>query len=133
MVVTHRQINVWKDNLTLWTHAMQVTKDNWMAEDMVAGILFNTGHHEEAMRYYRSAAAINPEDAGSNIAVALYEQEHGNLQEAIRHYKQALTELDDPLERAKAYHNMAIAYRGMGDIPDSVEAYNKYNKLRGMR
>ena len=60
MVVTHRQIDVWKDNLTLWTHAMQVTKDNWMAEDMVAGILFNTGHREEAMRYYRSTAAINP-------------------------------------------------------------------------
>ena len=133
MVVTRRQINVWKDNLTLWTHAMQVTKDNWMAEDMVAGILFNTGHREEAMAHYRAAAAINPDDAGSNIAVALYEQEHGNLQEAIRHYQRALTELDDPLEQAKAYHNMAIAYRDMGDIPHSVEAYAKYKKLRGLR
>ena len=53
MVVAHRQIDVWRDNLTLWTHAMQVTKDNWMAEDMVAGILFSTGHREEAMRHYR--------------------------------------------------------------------------------
>ena len=66
--------------------------------------------------------------------MALYEQEHGNLQEAIRQYKAVLMEIaDDPREQAKAYHNMAIAYRGMGDIPDSVEAYNKYNKLRGMR
>lgn len=133
MVLTHRQIDVWKDNLTLWKHTMQVTKDNWMAEDMVAGILFNTGHREEAMAHYRAAAAINPDDAGSNIAVALYEQEHGNLQEAIRHYQRALTELDDSLEQAKAYHNMAIAYRDMGDIPHSVEAYAKYKKLRGLR
>ena len=32
----------WGDNLTLWSHAAQVTKDNWVAEDMVAGILLTT-------------------------------------------------------------------------------------------
>jgi len=131
-VLTHRQIAVWGDNLTLWAHAAEVTKNNWVAEDMVAGLLLSQGHHDEAMAHYRIAAAINPTDAGSNLAIALDEQARGNLPEAIRRYKAAVIEMDDPLEQAKAYQNMAIAYRDEGQIPQSVETYAKSKKLRAL-
>src|SRR5579875_37915 len=130
--LTHRQIGYWRDNLTLWSHTLQVTKNNWVADDMVGGILLNSGHQEQAMPYYRAAAAVNPNDSGSNLAIALYEQGHGDLQQAIRHYKAALIEMDDPLEQAKVYQNMAIAYRDAGEIPESVAAYSKMKKLRGL-
>ncbi len=129
-LVTHRQIDYWRDNLTMWTHTAEVTKDNWVAEDMMAGILLNQGHREEAMAHYRVAAAINPDDAGSNLAMALYEQGRGNLPEAIRRYKLSLAEMDDPLERAKVYRNMSIAYRDEGDIANSVECFSKMKKLK---
>lgn len=131
-VLTHRQIGFWNDNLTLWAHTAEVTGNNWMAEDMVAGILLSQGHHKEAMAHYWTAAAINPTDAGSNLALALYDQATGNLPEAIRRYKAALVEMDDPLEQAKAYQNMAIAYRDMGDIQQSVDTYAKSKKLRAL-
>jgi hypothetical protein len=131
-VLTHRQIDVWGDNLTLWAHAAAVTKNNWVAEDMVAGILLSQGHHDEAMAHYRIASALNPTDSGSNLAMALYEQATGNLPEAIRRYKAALVEMGDPLEQAKAYQNMAIAYRDEGQIQDSVTAYAKSKKLRAL-
>jgi tetratricopeptide (TPR) repeat protein len=131
-IVTHRQIGYWGDNLTLWSHAAQVTKDNWVAEDMVAGILLSTGHHDEAIAHYYVAAALNPTDAGSNLAVAIYEQGRGNLQEAIRRYNLALVEMDDPLEQAKLYQNLSIAYRDAGEIPQSAEAFAKMKKLRRM-
>jgi len=130
-VLTYRQIGYWKDNLTLWTHALQVTNNNWVAEDMVGGLLLSQGHKEEGMVHYRNAAAINPDDASSNLAVAIYEQNHGNLQEAVRHYKNALNEIDDPLEKAKVLQNLAVAYRDLGDIPDSVDCLRKAAHLRG--
>jgi hypothetical protein len=130
--LTHRQIGYWRDNLTLWSHTLAVTKNNWVADAMVGGLLLNSGHTEQAMPYYRAAATINPKDSGSNLAIALYEQGHGNLQEAIRHYKLALVEMYDPREQAKVYHNMAIAYRDAGEIPQSVAAYSKMKKLRGL-
>ncbi|MGB9256205.1 MAG: hypothetical protein WCC25_15310 [Candidatus Korobacteraceae bacterium] len=132
VILAHRQINVWSDNLTLWAHAAEVTKDNWVAEDMVAGILLSQGHHDEAMAHYRVAAAFNPTDAGSNLAIALYEQATGNLPEAIRRYKAALVEMVDPLEQAKAYQNMAIAYRDEGQVQQSVDAYARSKKLRAL-
>ncbi len=129
-VITHRQIGYWGDNLTLWSHAAQVTTNNWVAEDMVAGILFNSGHREEAIAHYYVASALNPTDSGSNLAIAIYEQQHGNLQEAIQRYNRALVEMDDPMEQAKLYQNLSIAYRDAGEIPQSAEAFSKMKKLR---
>jgi tetratricopeptide (TPR) repeat protein len=131
-VVTHRQIGVWGDNLTLWSHAAQVTQDNWVAEDMVAGLLLTSGHHDEAIAHYYVVAAINPTDSGANLAIAIDQQGRGNLQEAIRRYKLALIEMDDPLEEAKLYQNLSIAYRDAGEIPQSAEAFAKMKKLRRM-
>ena len=129
--IAHRQIGYWHDNLTLWRHTAQVTRNNWVADDMIGGLLLGQGHHDEAMAYYRMAAAINPTDSGSHLAVALDEQGRGNLQEAIRHYKLALVEMEDPVEQAKVYLNMSIAYRDAGDIPQSAECFGKWKKLRG--
>ena len=129
-VVTHRQIGYWQDNFTLWTHAMQVTEKNWVAEDMVAGMLYTGGHRDEAIVHYRNVTAIVPNDAGSNLAIALYEQSHGNQQEAIKRYKRAIAGMDDPLEQAKAYQNMAVAYRDLGDQLKAGECFNKAAALR---
>lgn len=131
-VITHRQIGYWSDNLTLWSHAAQVTQDNWVAEDMVAGILLNAGHRNEALSHYYVASALNPTDSGSNLAIAIYEQQRGNLQESIRRYNRALIEMSDPLEQAKLYQNLSIAYRDAGEIPQSAEAFSKMKKLRGL-
>lgn len=131
-VISHRQIGYWGDNLTLWSHAAQVTTDNWVAEDMVAGILFNSGHRQEAIAHYYVASALNPTDSGSNLAIAIYEQQRGNLQAAIQRYNRALIEMDDPLEQAKLYQNLSIAYRDAGEIPQSAEAFSKMKKLRGL-
>ncbi len=130
-VLTYRQIGYWQDNLTLWTHTLQVTRGNWVAEDMVGGLLTARGHREEGMAHYRAAAALNSEDAASNLVTAIYEQNHGNLQESVRLYKRAISEMDDPFEQAKAYQNLAVAYRDLGDISQSVECLRRAAWLRG--
>ncbi len=129
-VMTHRQVGYWKDNLTLWSRALQVTNNNWLAEDMVGGILLNQGHRAEAIPHYRAAVAANPTDAGANLAIAIYEQDQHNLPEAIRRYRLAIREMDDPLEQAKAYQNLAVAYRDLGDRAEYEECLRKSARLR---
>ncbi len=131
-VVTHRQIGVWQDNLTLWSHALQVTDNNWMAHDMVGGILLSQGHREEGMAHYYSASAIKSDDPASNLAIAIYEQNRGNLLEAVRRYKRVVVELDDPEELAKAYQNLAVAYRDLGDMQDMADSMRRVAKLRAL-
>jgi protein O-mannosyl-transferase len=130
--VTHRQISYWSDNMTLWSHVLDATGDNWMAHDMVAGLLFTRGHHDEALVHYRAVLANNPNDAAANLVLALDDQKHGDNREAIRLYQNVLTEMSDPLERAKAYQNMGIAYRALGDNDRADECSRKAAKLRFM-
>ena len=129
-VVTHRQIGYWQDNLTLWIHASQVTRNNWMADDMAAGLLSNQGRRDEAIAYYRSAAVLNPSDDVSNLALAIYEQNRGNVPEAVRRYQLALNGIDDPLEQAKVYQNLAVAYRDLGDTKNFQECWRRAVRLR---
>jgi tetratricopeptide (TPR) repeat protein len=62
--------------------------------------------------------------------MALYEQQHGNPREAIRLYRNSLVETDDPLERAKVFQNMSVAYRDIGDDAQAAECLRKMVKLR---
>ncbi len=128
--LTYRQIGFWDDNLAMWSHALQVTKNNWVAEDMVAGLLSQQGHSKEAMAHYRAAAAIAPADPISNLSLGVYEHQHGNLQDAIRMYKVALAGMDDPLEQAKLYQNLAVAYRDLGDHDQFEQCIQKSFALR---
>ncbi|MGC2109375.1 MAG: hypothetical protein WA655_07645 [Candidatus Korobacteraceae bacterium] len=129
-VATYRQIGYWTDNLAMWSHALDVTRNNWVAEDMVAGILASKGHTEQAVAHYRAALVILPNDPGANLAVAIYEHQHGNVQDALAHYKVALAGMDDPLEQAKIYQNMAVAYRDLGDREKFQEYIQTSIKLR---
>ena len=127
---THRQIGYWSDDLTLWSHTLQVTRNNWVAEDMVGGILLKQGHREEAMRRYRAALAIYPADWRSNFEIAVEEQRLGNFPEAIQRYKLALINMEDASQKSAAYQNMAIAYRDSGDPTAAMECMRQAAKLR---
>ena len=130
-LVTHRQIGYWSDDLTLWSHTLQVTRGNWVAEGMVGSILSKRGDRDDAMRHFRTAIAIYPMDWRSNFAIAVDEQEHGNLPEAIRRYKQALVNIENPSQQSKAYENLAIAYRDSGDLTEAMECRRKAAQLSG--
>jgi hypothetical protein len=129
-VVAHRQIGYWQDSLTLWSHTLQVTRNNWVAEDMVGGLLISQGHREEGMAHYRAASAIAPDDPASNLSIAIYEQNRGNLMVALARYKLVVKELDDPSELAKAYQNMAVVYRDLGDMEQMADCMRHVARLR---
>jgi tetratricopeptide (TPR) repeat protein len=128
--VTYRQIGYWKDNLTLWQHAIEVSHENWMAEEMVGGLLTAAGHKQEGVAHYRIALALAPEEPAANLIVGIDEHTKGNLQEAIVRYKKAIAGIDDPLEQAKAYQNLGVAYRDMGDKAQAMVYLRKSVELR---
>lgn len=122
--LTYRQIGYWKDDLTLWTHAAQAVKSHWQAEDNVGRGLLAMGRPEaEAMPHFLRAAQIFPLDPTSNLYIASYEQQHGNLRAAIQHYKNALANLGSDTDKAAVYRNMGVAYRDLGDLRKAGECF----------
>ncbi len=129
-VTAHRQIGYWRDNVSLWSHAVQVTRGNWIAEEDLGATFLKMGRMDDAMSHFRAAIEIQPLDAQSFLYMGMGEQQRGNLQQAIEHYKKViiLTQNDIPdntLLRYLSFTNMAESYRELGDAADaegSVEA-----------
>ncbi len=128
VVVTHRQIAYWDDNITLWSHAVQVTTGNYMAEDHLGGALLADGQIEAAMPHFYRAVAINPNDPDASLNIGGYQQQHGNFSQAITQYKKVISSTQDSLVlsagvRAKAFSNMGYTYRAIGDLPHARESF----------
>ena len=76
VVLSWRQIPVWKDGFTLFTHATAVTQDNFVAHDNLGVELDRLGRREEAIAHYRETLRIKPGDriGSGNLAHALFEK-----------------------------------------------------------
>jgi len=127
-VMTRRQISYWDDNVTLWLHAVAVTRNNYMAEDHLGGALLADGQRDAAMPHFYRAVAINPDDPDSNLNIGGYEQQQGDLPQAIARYNKVISATQNSAVlnagvRAKAFDNMGYVYRQMGDVPHARESF----------
>ena len=118
-VMTRRQISYWDDNVTLWSHAVAVTRNNYMAEDHLGGALLADGQLDAAMPHFYRAVAINPDDPDSNLNIGGYEQQQRNFPQAIAQYNKVISATQDSAVlnagvRAKAFDNMGYVYRAVG-------------------
>jgi tetratricopeptide (TPR) repeat protein len=109
-VALHRQIGFWGDNVTLWRHTLEITENNYMAEDNLATALLAQGNVEEAVAHLRRAKFIRPDDAGSTLNLATYEQMRGNFQAAIDGYTKIPLFTKEPYLLAMARVNSGYAH-----------------------
>lgn len=61
-VLSWRQLHFWKDGVTLFTHAIQVTQDNFTAHNNLGVELDRRGQLLEALSHYRETLRIKPGD-----------------------------------------------------------------------
>jgi Flp pilus assembly protein TadD len=60
-VLTFRQAAIWRDAITLFTHATEVTDDNWTAQLNLANALNRRGRVAESREHIQEALRIRPE------------------------------------------------------------------------
>jgi tetratricopeptide (TPR) repeat protein len=125
MTLSYRQVGYWNDHVTLWTHALQVTNNNWLAENNLGTALLKAGSMEAAVPHFRAAAVLNPSDPNVNLNLGTYEQSRGNLAGAIERYKAAATSARNSKLKARAYNNLGYAYRDLGNYPDALDSFEQ--------
>jgi protein O-mannosyl-transferase len=129
-VVAYRQVGYWQDNVTLWSHAVQVTDGNFLAENNLGKALVSEGRADEAVAHFYKAVAIYPADPVGNLNIGIYEQTRGNFSAAIERYKKTINLTHDPELKAAAWIKMATAYRQLGDVEDAQQSQDAATKLR---
>jgi protein O-mannosyl-transferase len=113
---TRAEIVYWKDGKTLWTRAVAVTKDNFLAHYCLANILLKSDL-QKALVEFQKSVAIYPDyfEAQYGLAVNLmvanrYPEAVGPLEKAMRL---------DP-QSSWAYHDLGISFFKTGRASDAV-------------
>ncbi len=121
MVATHRQLGYWTDDVTLWSHASQVTKGNDIAELVLGTVLLDRKAPEQALPHFQASAAIYPSNPITVYYIGLCEQQRGDLLEAIQQYRKVISMTQNDILNASlrvfTFQQMAYAYRDLGDSP----------------
>ena len=104
-VFTWQQCGYWKNSIELFNHALQVTKDNFLAHNYFASALFDKGRIEEAIEHYNKAIRLKPDyaDAYNNRGIAYTKL--GQYQLAIEDFNKAIRLKPD---YANAYNNRGM-------------------------
>jgi tetratricopeptide (TPR) repeat protein len=124
-IALHRQASFWSDNVTLWTHTLEITEANFTAEDNLAGALITQGRVEEALPHLLRARELRPDDPQSALNVATYLQMHGKYQAALDGYATVVQLTKAPPLLATARANSGYAHYSLkqyGDAQRDFEA-----------
>jgi protein O-mannosyl-transferase len=124
-VLAHAQVQLWNDYITLWTHALDVTRNNWVAENNLGTALLKQGHAEEAIPHFRAAYMDYPYDPNCILNLGVYEQIHHRYPAAIDWYKKATEVARNPRTQSRAFNNLGYAYKATGDLINARENLKK--------
>ncbi len=126
-ICSHRQASFWKNGFTLFSHAVSVTRNNYIALDNLGTAYSNIGRYQDAVESYKQAIKISPgyADAYYNLGVA--SGQLGRYQDAIEAYKQAIKLNPDYV---KAYINLGVDYSRLSLYQDAIEAYKQAMRIK---
>jgi hypothetical protein len=120
-----RQIAVWKDSETLWSHVLTIDPDNPIAYNNLGTAFYERGLVRESVPFFeRSLAIRDTERAHTWLGLALADQ--GRLEEAIGHYRASLAL--DP-QSVEAHTNLGAALAQLGRIDEALPHFEAAYRL----
>ena len=126
MLMTWVQVGHWKNNITIFKHAIRVTDDNAIAHNNLGMALFNKRKLEESISHFMTAIKINPYYANPhyNLGNALLGTRR--TKEAIFHYKTAIKLNPYDID---AHYNLGNALLGTRRTKEAISHYKTAIKL----
>lgn len=100
------QLRYWRNSYTLFSHALDVTRDNGIAEDNLGQALYTQGQRELAMQHFAAAVRLIPQLSTAHYNLGTMMHLHGRYDEAMREYQLALDYASDPLVMAQTHNNL---------------------------
>jgi protein O-mannosyl-transferase len=122
--VARTQIGYWKDSYTLFTHTLEVTRNNGFAENNLGSALLDRGQLPLAAVHFENAARLIPELASAHYNLGVVLQLQNRADAATQQYHLAIALSSDPLELAQAHNNLGIVYFAAQKYPEALRELN---------
>jgi tetratricopeptide (TPR) repeat protein len=135
-VLTWREVGHWSSSYELWSHALDVTTNNYLAESELGNVLVMDQRYDEALPHYKRAAALDAHDPDSRVNMGTIYEQVGLHREAAAEYEDAIRVLSElpPGEAQKdtifaATWSLGNTYVGLGEYEKSRLAYRRAREI----
>jgi len=122
MAITWRQIGFWKNSETLFSHALQVTKNNDVAYLNLGNILLEKGDVNGAMKNFQEVLRINPANPKVYLNIGQALEAKKLTQDAYEYYRKGLE--IDPLN-ADIHISLGTLLAGMNKTDDAERHFKE--------
>ena len=116
------QVGTWRNGGTLYTHALKVTRNNWLASNNLGNFWLSHQEPERALAAFQEAARMKPnyEEAYYNEGVALTAL--SRPADAVTAYRESLRLSPSNTD---AWVNLGFALLSLRRVPEGLQAYEK--------
>jgi Tfp pilus assembly protein PilF len=126
VICTRMQIGYWRDSVTLFEHAIDVTKNNYRIHHALGLELILRGKVDEGISHYRRALEIMPENAEVHHILANALRRKGNINDAIEEYRLAVKYKSD---NADALNDMGYTLLSQGNFDEAKAQFSEAIKI----
>ncbi len=128
-LLTSIQIRYWRSSYDLWSHTLDVTKDNFVGEENLGNALLALSRPAEALPHLQKATRIRPLDPNAHLSLGGAFATSGQTRDAIAEYEAAIPRVSDPNTRAAACETLGRLYIDVGNYAKARESYRQALQL----
>ncbi|MGB5219023.1 MAG: tetratricopeptide repeat protein [Smithella sp.] len=126
-LLTWKQCGYWGDSIKLWSHALKVTKNNFMAHGNLGVALLSKGKNKDALVHLNEALRLKPDH------MLLYLNRGGAYAE-LGQYQSAFADFDKVImimpDYADAYNCRGVVFSKIGQYQNALKDFNTSVRLK---
>ena len=122
-----QQCGYWKNNITLFRHALQISIDNPLAHSNLGLALFNQGRIDESIEHYNEVIRLKPKYSVPYFNRGTAYAKLGQYHLAVDDFNKAISLKQDD---ADYFNSRGGAYAKLGQCHLAVEDFNKVISLK---
>ena len=126
LLTSMNQVRFWRDGYSLFTHAQQVTADNWFAHIVLGRDLLRREKFVEATEHFLETLRLKPKYIPTYINLGFTYGRQNKITEAIAYMAEA--ERMNP-NQADVQESLGILYVQQGDLKKANRHFNKALKI----
>jgi Flp pilus assembly protein TadD len=119
-IVSHRQVEVWENGISLFEHAIEHTDANYVAHNNLGAELYREERYEKALFHYHEANKINANYPIVHLNIGIHYLYHERFEDAETWFSKALA-VDPRL--AEGHQKMADTKFKLGKVKEALKHY----------
>ena len=127
VILSWFQVGTWRNSITLYSHAAEVTSGNDWAEYNLGLSLFHEERDEEALSHFQEAIRLRPGYADAYLNIGAIQAKQGRLDDAAANFRRAL---DLKPAYPEALRNLSMALIQEGKFDEAASCLEAFRRIK---